>query len=168
MPKLLCSHTDCHFSQEVELPDHINGGHIMWYCREHRGPTEFLPRPGFKDCQFCNDEVTDTDEFRHNGGKLYHVDCLIQLLLLDKIHDLKNPLTGEVEDDSIPNAFKKLRSALRERARIYNKFINQHHGRPTIYTPGIYKTRVIRSWGEALDLGDLAVRDAVKELERLT
>ncbi len=169
MTILLCNHKDCQVHRDVLIPL-TSIIHPTWYCEAHRGNTQFLSRrdsENYRDCAFCNDVVAYGAESRHSDGQLFHVDCLIRMLK-NKINDLKNPLTGEVEDDSIKNGFKKLRSALRERARIYNKCINEHRVRLTIYTPGIYKTRVIRTWGEALDLADLAVRRAVKELERLT
>lgn len=72
-----------------------------------------------------------------------------------------------VEDESIPRAFKKLRSALRERARIYNNFIKHHRARTDEYKNCLYKTHIVLKWGQVLDISDQAVRNALKELERL-
>ncbi len=203
MPVPNCPECDCPL-RPVEQADHgmLNDEQFAsiragdWYCNKCTGPrgksghryywnreltgeiADILSKPdpspdGFKDCQFCNDEVTDTDVFRHNGGRLYHVDCLIRLLL-DTIHDLQNPLTGEVEDDSILNAFKKIRSALREQSRINNKIAyerplsNSFYGTDRNPKCGMYKNKIGVTWGDVQDLASKAVRDAVTELESLT
>lgn len=97
-------------------------------------------------------------------GKKYcqtHRDAMIRGLVLNP------PTTSAAKDASISRAFKKLRSALRERARIYNKFIKHHLARTDEYKNGLYKTRIVLKWGQVLDIADQAVRDAVKEMEML-
>lgn len=128
----------------------------------------------YRDCEFCNDIVAYGVVQRHMNGKLYHVDCLIQKLK-NEIDDLKNPLTGEVIDDSIPNAFKKIRSALRERTRIVNRMLVErpllngwYSGTPTGPKHGMYRNTIGLTWGKVEGITAKAVRDAIKELERLT
>ncbi len=77
--------------------------------------------------------------------------------------DQKHP-PDILQDDSIPNAFRKLRGALREQSRIYNKFLRGEHYSKDRYGPGIYKTWVVTTWGKALKLADKSVRVAVEEL----
>ena len=113
--------------------------------------------------QICKSEYCRTQVFVPDSGR---VDATWGLC--DVHADEYRKLTGEVQDDSIPNGFKKLRSALRERARIYNKFIRDHHRPLTAYTPGIYRKQLVPTWGKALEVADRYVRDVVKNLERLT
>lgn len=104
-------------------------------------------------------DATYVEQYPTKGAKYYcHRHTIFQPMIEIEVFT----------DDSIDRAFKKLRSALRERARIYNKFINRGHRRKYLYLPGIYKTRVIQVWNQALGIADLDVRNAVKELERLT
>ena len=175
MTMLLCSHKDCPISRDVLIPL-TSIIHPTWYCEEHRGHTQFLAKRGsetYRDCAFCKDVVAYGAESRHSDGQLFHVDCLIRMLK-DKITDLKNPLTGEEEDDSIPRAFKKIRSALREQARISNKIAyerplsNSWYGTDRHPQSGMYRDQVGVTWGDVQEMEGKAVRDAIKELERLT
>lgn len=91
----------------------------------------------------------------------------------NKIRELENPLTGEVQDDSIPNAIKKIYSALREQSRLVNRiiterpFMSSNYGTKKNPHSSFYKDQVCVTWKMAREIAAKSVRDAIKELERI-
>lgn len=114
----------------------------------------------YRDCEFCKDVVGFGVEFRHQDGKLYHSDCLIQKLK-NKVHEL-----------DVPVDLTKVRSAAREYSRIVNRTIrekaNPNHYYGTLKNPaqGMYKGHICVTWKKALDIARRAVLAALKDLEK--
>lgn len=53
MPRMLCCHKDCPAVEDVNIP--LGTLYPTWYCREHRGRTDFAPRRDLEEVEPLTD-----------------------------------------------------------------------------------------------------------------